>query len=143
MHEVRSAEESATVTGDEETRGGRIRERLDALGISDREWYRRTKVDRKTLGRAIDNDPVVRDATYDHIEMWLDRLEGLTNAEPRAGVLADDPTGDMVEFTIEGNFGVRAVVRGPVRDMEELKDAVARLVREMKGPDGNDDPAEK
>jgi hypothetical protein len=39
---------------------------------------------------------------------------------------------DYVEFTVEGNFGVRAVVRGPVRDMPELQKAVAELLRDMR-----------
>lgn len=41
------------------------------------------------------------------------------------------PNDDLVEFTVEGNFGVRAVVKGPIRDMDALQDAVARLISDM------------
>ena len=44
-----------------------------------------------------------------------------------------------MEFTIEGNFGVRAVVKGPVKDMDELQRAVAKLVREMRNPEADSD----
>lgn len=42
-----------------------------------------------------------------------------------------NPDDDMVEFTVEGNFGVRAVVKGPVRDMDALQTAVSKLIGDM------------
>lgn len=42
-----------------------------------------------------------------------------------------DPEDDLVEFTVEGNFGVRAVVKGPVRDMDAMQAAVSKLISGM------------
>lgn len=42
-----------------------------------------------------------------------------------------NPSDDLVEFSVEGNFGVRAVVKGPVRDIEALREAVAKLIADM------------
>lgn len=127
---VRQAQ-SLSVTEDRQDRGAAIQARLDQLGISDREFYRQTGIDRKSLGRAIEGVDTVRGSTYDAIETALSRLEGAV--EGRAGrVELGDPEDDFVEFTIEGNFGVRAVVKGPVRDMDQLQKAVADLVREMR-----------
>lgn len=111
--------------------GAEIKRRMDALKISDREFYNRTGIDRKTLNRAIGNEPGVRRSTYMAIETALDKLEAFAAGEPTT--VTPTAEGDYVEFTVEGNFGVRAVVRGPVKDMEELQRAVGRLVREMRG----------
>lgn len=108
-------------------RGEEIQQRLDALGISDREFYKRTGIDRKTLNRAIAGEGT-RASTYIAIDAALTRLESMVGK--RGAVEHPD---DFVEFTVEGNFGVRAVVRGPVKDMDELQRAVSKLVREMRG----------
>lgn len=127
MSAVEIAADSVFVT--EPDRGAGIRQRLDALGISDREWYTRTGIDRKTLNRAIENDERVRENTYGAIENWIERLE-----REIAGVRSD-PADDLIEFRLSGNFGVDVVVKGPIRDRGELEDAVARLIREMRGTD--------
>ena len=126
MEIARTRAQFVRVTDDD--RGAAIAKRLDDLGISAREFYEVTGIDRKTLGRAIANEERVRPSTYAAIE------SALTDLEQRAqGVPIGDPDDDLVEFTVEGNFGVRAVVKGPIRDMDKLQAAVARLVREMKG----------
>lgn len=48
-----------------------------------------------------------------------------------------DPSEDLVEFTVEGNFGVRAVVKGPVRDMDALQAAVSKLIAGMQTDESN------
>lgn len=115
-------------------RGDKIQERLDHLGISDREFHETTGIDRKTLRRAVDGEDRVRPGTYAAIEAALDKLEQRVAGVPRTKAIGD-PADDLVEFTIEGNFGVRAVVKGPVRDMDELLAAVDKLMRGM-GVDG-------
>lgn len=138
MQALRDTAESTLVADIE--RGEKIQERFDALGISDREWYRETGIDRKTLRRAALNDDKVQSRTYTAIEAELDRLEKRAAGIP--GRTISDPGDDLVEFTIEGNFGVRAVVKGPVRDMAALQSAVTKLVRDMQGPtQSGDDPA--
>lgn len=137
MHALRDTTESALVADSE--RGDKIQERLDALGISDREWAAETGIDRKTLRRAVAGDEKVQSRTYTAIEAELSRLEQLTGGVPGRAI-SGDPGDDLVEFTIEGNFGVRAVVKGPVRDMAALQSAVAKLVRDMQTstPPGDD-----
>lgn len=129
MDALRGATESTLVTTT--SRGARIQERLDALGISDREFHETTGIDRKTLRRAVDGEERVRPGTYAAIEAAVTQLE-----QRVAGVTEhnDSPEDDMVEFTVEGNFGVRAVVKGPVRDLAALQDAVAKLVLDMQQP---------
>lgn len=137
VHALRGTAESPLVVDSE--RGTKIQGRLDALGISDREWSERTGIDRKTLRRAVAGEERVRPTTYDMIEAALDKLEQLTAGVPTRAIT--DPGDDLVEFTIEGNFGVRAVVKGPVRDMAALQSAVTKLVRDMQGPaQSGDDP---
>jgi hypothetical protein len=129
-----SQAQSLSVTENRGERGDAINARLEALGIGDREFQRATGIDRKTLDRAIKGVDTVRPSTYDAIETALTRLEDAVGG--KAGrVELGHPDDDFVEFTIEGNFGVRAVVKGPVRDMEQLQKAVSDLVREMRGPE--------
>lgn len=48
-----------------------------------------------------------------------------------------DPSDDLVEFTVEGRSGVRAVVKGPVRDMDAMQAAVSRLIAGMESDTSN------
>lgn len=118
-------------------RGAAIDERLKALGVSDREFEDQTGINRKTLRRAAANDEKVRASTYAAIEAALDKLERRASPDLGQPRSIGDAGDDLVEFTIEGNFGVRAVVKGPIRDMEALQAAVAKLVRDMQGPSQN------
>jgi hypothetical protein len=112
-------------------RGQRIQARLDALRISDREFQQTTGIDRKTLRRAVAGETHVRENTYRTIEDWIDRLE--RQSQGFEGLKAKDPADDLIEFELSGNFGVRVVVKGPIRDQEALEASVARLIREMRG----------
>lgn len=114
-------------------RGDEIQRRLDALGISDREFHERTGIDRKTLRRAIAGEERVRSSTYGAIEAALDRLE----RDVTAGT--EGAPGGLVTFRLSGNFGVDVVVQGPVTNLSELEASVERLVQSMK----KDDPPEK
>lgn len=121
---------AVTSGGGDDDRGAAIRARLEVLGISDREWYKVTGMDRKTLNRAMRNEPGTRSSTYDAIEANLDKLERHAQGQPVARAVGN-PSDDLVEFSVEGNFGVRAVVKGPVRDIEALREAVAKLIADM------------
>jgi hypothetical protein len=128
MYAVRDTQDSALVS-DEETRGAAIDRRLTDLGVGYREFEERSGINRKTLGRAIHDDPTVRENTYNLIEDWLTATEA-ANRGP-----ADEGDGaDIVEFRLTGNFGVDVVVKGPIRDQRALEESVARLLREMRGP---------
>jgi hypothetical protein len=129
MHALASQAQSAFVTDE---RGAEIQRRLAELGITDREFYAKTGIDRKTLRRAVAGEEGTRASTYMAINAALDKIEAVVRG------VEMDPSADFVEFTVEGNFGVRAVVKGPVKDMEELQKAVSRLVREMRSNDTDD-----
>jgi hypothetical protein len=38
----------------------------------------------------------------------------------------------IVEFTVEGDFGVKVVVRGPIANVEDLEQSVARIVSSIR-----------
>lgn len=127
-----SVESSAS---DDKDRGGAIQQRLEALDISDREFERISKIGRTTLARAIANDSKVRDSTYDAIEFNLDKLEARASGQPVA-IPVGDPADDLMEVSVEGNFGVRAVVKGPVRDRAAIQEFVANLIADMNSSQG-------
>lgn len=128
MHALTNEAQSARVTGDPQ-RAAAIQRRLDAIGITDREFQSKTGIDRKALRRAADGESV-RGTTYTAIEAELDKLEhelgiDLPPATPRVS-----PEG-LVTFSVSGNFGVSVTVAGPVTNMAELEASVARLVEKM------------
>ena len=113
-----------------ETRGDRIQRRLDDMGLSDREFSVRSGVDRKTLRRAVSDDPTVRANTYRVIEDTLAELEQRNAGLPAGG----DPEADLFEYEVDGPGGFHIVARSSKRDPEALNalaDSVARLLREM------------
>jgi len=65
----------------------------------------------------------------------LDRLEHEVGMDapplPAGARQIGDPAEGLVEFTVEGNFGVRAVVKGPIRDLDALQEAVGKLIAGM------------
>lgn len=128
------ADEANSPTVGNEERATGVQSRLEALGISDREFAERTGIDRKALRRAA-NGEAVRPSTYAGIESWLARLEhelGMDRPDlPEGARYVGDPADNLVEFTVEGNFGVRAVVKGPIRDLDALQAAVSRLIAGM------------
>lgn len=112
-------------------RGQRIQTRLDALRMTGRQFHERTGISRDTLRKVIAGDPSVRENTWEQIETKLEQFEA--QAEGFSGLKGKDPEDDLIEFELSGNFGVRVVVKGPIRDQEALEASVARLIREMRG----------
>ena len=135
MSAVKDAEGLAVVVDD--TEGEALKQRRLRLGISSR---RKFAVIAKEHGFDISLDAIAAsdhgraaDETYERIDALLTKLEETAAKHPE--VLDDDAAeeeeGGMVEFRLSGNFGVDAVVRGPVANMAELQEAAARLLREM------------
>jgi transcriptional regulator with XRE-family HTH domain len=66
----------------------------------------------------------------------LDRLERETGLGPGSlppgARRIGDPADDLIEFTIEGTDGIKAVVKGPIRDMDELQAAAQKLIQGMR-----------
>ena len=115
-------------------RGQRIQARLDALGMTARQFQERTGISRDTLRKAVAGEASVRPNTYDLIESKLDQFE--RQAEGFEGLKGQRPEDDLIEFELSGNFGVRVVVKGPIRDQAALEESVARLIREKRS-EGN------
>lgn len=112
-------------------RGQRIQQRLDALRMTARQFHEQTGISRDTLRKAIAGESSVRSNTYEQIENKLTAFE--QQAAGFEGLKAKDPEDDLIEFELSGNFGVRVVVKGPIRDQEALEQSVTRLIREMRG----------
>lgn len=103
-------------------------------GWSKEEAARRAEISAITWKRVEDGLKV-----HDSKLAAVQRVLGLT--EP-AESGATEPIGeDFVEFEITGRPGVRAVVRGPVRDLETLQDAALKLAASLGGDDAAAAPA--
>jgi lambda repressor-like predicted transcriptional regulator len=115
----------------ERSRGAVIQARLDALGVSVRKGSEASGLHRKTLARAIADDPAVLPRTYAAIERWLDMREAEL---ARAARQAQDPDPHVVTFELsrsdEGGtqMPLQVVVSGPVENIDALTAAVELLI---------------
>lgn len=106
------------------TVGDRIRQRREAMGWDIKALAKLANVDRGQLAKIERGEHIPRGATLGAIERALDEIEKETGH--------DEPDAGLVTFRLSGNFGVDVVVQGPVSNIEELEESVARLVRTMK-----------
>ena len=81
------------------------------------------KVGREAVTRAEKNEKT-SEIRYAVLE------NALTAREEAIGGPPDQPE-HTVEFMLEGNFGVRVRVKGPVDDLPALERSVARLIKQM------------
>lgn len=109
-------------------RGRIIAEKLAALGLSQRAFYKHTGIDRDTLVRAIDGDETVRPTSLMKIETALDKLEEEMSSE------RDGMPSEIAEIHVTDG-GREIVVRGPVSDLRELEESVARLMLKLDSRD--------
>lgn len=135
----------STGSGDSETRGQAVARRFEALGYSDREWHELTGIARKTLNRAIEDDPNMRESTWTAIEAKLDQLEAVNRGEavamerPRGFV--EDEHGGVVRIRLENVFGATsAVVEAPADNPDALAAALDILMRRQGVTDEQPDP---
>jgi len=106
---------------DDEARGFAIKRRREALGMKVNELEARSGVERTTISRAEKNESTP--VTYAKLE------QALALAEEEMGM--DAPGMGQVEFVVEGHFGVRVRVKGPVADLAEIERSVERLIQKM------------
>lgn len=106
--------------------GPDVRRRRKRIGMSIEELAAEAQVSRDTLS---DYEGEIRKPQPDTRRKVREALERI---EHETGM--DDPGrgGDIIEFEVSGDFGVRVVVRGPIRDAEELQRSVGALVREIR-----------
>lgn len=121
-----------------ENPGAEIQERRLKLGMSVKGLAERAGIDRGRLAALEAGADNVRDTTIGAVRAALDRIEHEMGMDLPARDLGDG----LVEFAIEGNFGVRAVVKGPIRDLAALQEAVSRLVRDMQTDESGNDSAD-
>lgn len=119
------AAESAVVTSEE--RGQAIRRRRMALGIrSVSELAERSGVSRSATTAAEHGDGAR--GTYERLEAWLSELE-------RAEGSPAEQSLEQIEFTVEGDFGVKVTVRGPITDRAALQESVAEIIKSIRAGD--------
>lgn len=107
----------------DEDRGSAIKRRRLALGMEVQELADLADVGREAVTRAEKNEKT-SEVRYAVLENALTRREEEIGGPPE---LPDH----TVEFELEGNFGVRVRVKGPVDDLPALERSVARLIRQM------------
>jgi len=137
MNAVAVAAQSGFMTND---RGAEIQRRLDRLNLSDRDFERRTGVERKTLRRAIDMGDRTRESTWRNIETALDQLEARFRGEPTTTPAADVEPGPRMVTLRRSQGDVDIVVEGPIDDLDALVATVERLLafeRSKKNQDKN------
>lgn len=119
--------QSADVADD----GNRIRERRLRLGVPKLELARLSEVDRGTLAN-IEAGGHYRRESFQSVSDALSRLEEEAGVD--APPLQVTPTSEpgIVEFSVEGDFGVKVVVRGPIANVEDLERSVARIVSNIR-----------
>jgi transcriptional regulator with XRE-family HTH domain len=124
MHAVQTTEESTSVTTDDGKDIAAWRERMH---MTIDELAKEAKVDPDTLSKWEQGKRKPQPRTRKAVLAALDRLkeeEGY-NAPPAAAE-------DFVEFRIEGVMGVKAiVVKGPVKDVEQFENSIARIIRQV------------
>lgn len=113
-----------------ETRGELIRRRMDSLGLNKAQLSEASALARRTLDKALADDPTTRDTTYTVLTRVLDEIEADRAPGPDRYV----PSMDAEPFRIEmsGVYGVeRVVFSGPPADADAIRRAAAEFVREI------------
>jgi transcriptional regulator with XRE-family HTH domain len=132
---VENSDENDVSQGAENfTRGAALKRRREAAGISGVELERETGLARQTIARAEKGHG--SKATYRTLEAWFDHFDEETGAD------APDRNGGLIEFELEGDFGVRAVIRGPIADAEAVEQAAARFVDRIRARRATDESSE-
>lgn len=114
-----------TVTPEE--RGEAIRRRRTAHGLrSVREFAERTGLSREAVTKAERGD--ASEGTYQRLEAWLDAFDHEVGEDG-----PPPPVVEQIEFVIEGDFGVKVTVKGPITDRAALEDSVTKIIRSIRG----------
>lgn len=112
--------------------GAEILRRREALGITKVALARAAGVTRETLA-ALEDGRGHRSDTLAKVRRALDELE-----KGSLGAAQREPEPGMIEFELADGFGIRVVVKGPVAEADALERSVARLVRDLRGKQGDE-----
>jgi transcriptional regulator with XRE-family HTH domain len=117
-------------------RGAAIRAERDAAFLTQEDVAADTGLSRQTIGRAERGDPRTSESTYRTLENFFKNEISGPASPPAHG------NGGLIEFELEGDFGVRAVVRGPIGDAEAVERAAARFVERIRAHRATDESSE-
>ena len=114
--------------------GAQLQARRIAIGMTIKALAEHAGVDRGSLSD-LEKGKRVQLTTVGAVDKALTELEHEMGMDLPSQVVPVRPIGDpaegMVEFEIAGNFGVKAVIKGPVSSMAELQEAARRLIADM------------
>lgn len=123
MQSTREVEELRSVK--DISRGDAIRKRRLEHGIrSVREFAEASGVSRNAVTAAEEGH--ASEGTYQRLEAWLDSFDQETGSDLPSSVV------ETIEFVVEGDFGVKVTVRGPITNREDLQAAAAEIVRSIR-----------
>ena len=123
---------AATLRPMKEDRGAAIGRRMKEAGMGPTDLAEYAKVSRGLVYRVLGDREGVRDNSYTRLEHALDDFERDTGMDEGAPAAVMSTEEGLVEFEVTGDFGVRVVVKGPVRDAMELEASVARLIKDIR-----------
>lgn len=112
---------------DETGAGEEIRARRTRAGMDLQDLARMAGVSRTTLTALERGQEGVRPATVGKVRAALDRFE------EEAGLSDPQPTAEpgQVTFELSSGMGIAVTVKGPVENLAELREEVARLLETM------------
>jgi transcriptional regulator with XRE-family HTH domain len=126
MQKTKEVEELPRVR--EQERGDALRRRRLAHGIrSVREFAEESGVSRNAVTAAEEGRG--SEGTYQRLEAWLDAFDHETGSDAPA---QDSSAVEQMTFIVEGDFGVKVTVSGPVSDREALEASVANIIRSIR-----------
>jgi len=114
--------------------GSQVRARRERLGMGIKDLAAEAGVSRDTLSDLESGTKDFRQATLYKVLRALDRIEeesGIDTPPPSEG-----PTNapGLVRFEVKGVYGAEAlVVEGPIENINELEEAVDRIMRRVQG----------
>lgn len=118
-------QESAPVADND---GGDVRARRVRLGMTIDQLADEAGVDADTLGDYESGRRNPRDITKQKVASALERLEEETG-------LNAPPPEDVLSFDVQTDGGFRVVVKGPMKDADEVRRQVSELLRDMRRTD--------
>lgn len=123
MQATEKVEELSLVT--EKSRGDALTKRRLAHGIrSVREFAEASGVSRNAVTAAEDGH--ASEGTYQRLEAWLDAFDHESGSDLPSSVV------ETIEFVVEGDFGVKVTVRGPITNRHDLQAAASEIIRSIR-----------
>ena len=117
--------DSTTDSEDLAARGREIQRRRMAHGYSVREAHELSGVGRAAITKAEAGGHASL-LSYARLESWLDEVDhqfGMENDQAEVAIM---------EIVIEGDFGVRVAVKGPITEPEALERTAARMIAQIR-----------